>query len=208
MAPCDWCANWNWLSDAKAYVVVKACLHIILPVHGDRDGGVMGNRLGVGVHYELHRATGHHEKWLALAYVEGACFVVFQQTFLDLLQVVLHGWEWGCCWWKLWYLASGALAWWCEAGSGCNQWRGVENVTLAPLGMGASPMVGNLLEIMPKVTQACLDRNNLSDESAKYTICWVSSVSPEWEVPQMQRARALQCHCYGCWQQSFSLWQG
>ena len=57
----------------------------------------------------------------------------------------------------------------CDAGVGVGVVA--EDVTLARLGMVASPMVGNLWKIMPRATQACLDRNSRSDESLKYTIC-------------------------------------
>ena len=66
----------------------------------------------------------------------------------------------------------------------------LEDVILALVGLTASPMVGNLLEIMPRATQACLDRNNQSDESVKYTICRVSSFCPEGEMPEMGRTKA------------------
>ena len=52
VAPCDWRANWDRLNDAESYVAVKASFRIILPVHWDRDGCVMGDGRGVRVHHE------------------------------------------------------------------------------------------------------------------------------------------------------------
>ena len=65
-----------------------------------------------------------------------------------------------------------------------------EDMTLALVGLTASPMVGNLLEVMLRATQACFDRNNRSNESVKYTICRVSSFRPDGEVPEMRRTKA------------------
>ena len=66
----------------------------------------------------------------------------------------------------------------------------MDDSNLVLLGVLLSPIVGKWLEMMPRATQACLERNSLSVEVVKYTIWRVSSVSFEGEVPEILMARA------------------
>ena len=54
MAPSDRSADGDRLKDTQAYVLVKAGLDGLLPVDGDWDGGVVGDRAGVGVDPEAY----------------------------------------------------------------------------------------------------------------------------------------------------------
>ena len=49
VAPSDGCTQGDLLQHAKADVPVEACLHLILPMNGDGNGGVagFGDRVGV-----------------------------------------------------------------------------------------------------------------------------------------------------------------
>ena len=44
-------------------------------------------------------------------------------------------------------------------------------------------MVGKESDMIPSILQACLDMNNLSVESVKYTSCLVVYFDPEGDVP-------------------------
>ena len=37
VTPCDWRAHWHWLDHLEADVLVEAGLHVVLPVHRDRQ---------------------------------------------------------------------------------------------------------------------------------------------------------------------------
>ena len=52
------------------------------------------------------------------------------------------------------------------------------------------PTVGNVRGMSPKAAQACLDMKSRVAVSLKYTICRVSMVSPDGEVPAIRSARA------------------
>ena len=81
---------------------------------------------------------------------------MIQQPLLEVLLVLLRGWVWEGCWWRgggAWRLGHSHVGVRQDAGVG-----GVgvlEDVMLALVDLTASPMVGNLLEIMPRATQPC-----------------------------------------------------
>ena len=58
------------------------------------------------------------------------------------------------------------------------------------MGDGNSPIVGKLLGIICRATQACLDRNSLLDDVVKYTICLVARSAPDGEQPDMRSTNA------------------
>ena len=78
MAPSDRSADGDRLKDTQAYVLIKAGLDGLLPVDGDWDGGVVGDRAGVGVDHEAYGGPRHLWEWLVLANVERARAVVVQ----------------------------------------------------------------------------------------------------------------------------------
>ena len=78
MAPSDSSADGDRLKDTQAHVLTKAGLDDLLPLVGDWDGGVVGDRVGVGVDHEAYRRSRDLQEWSVLTDVEGAGAVVVQ----------------------------------------------------------------------------------------------------------------------------------
>jgi hypothetical protein len=78
VAPRDRFADGDRLEYAKADVLVKACLHLGLPVDWDRQRCVVGDGLRCRVYHELQWGTLHEGEGLVITCVECAGFVIIQ----------------------------------------------------------------------------------------------------------------------------------
>ena len=54
---CHWFTH--WLKNTQRDIVVETSLHTGLPGEWYRNGGVVGDRLGIGIYHESHRDTCH-----------------------------------------------------------------------------------------------------------------------------------------------------
>ena len=112
VAPRDRFPHQYWFDDAKGHVLVETCFHLVLPVEGDGYRCVMGHWFCIRIYHEPHRDTVHEWKWLVLAGVEGAGFVVIQEPLLKGSSVVLSCGERQRCGFRRWVLSWRAVAGW------------------------------------------------------------------------------------------------
>ena len=94
-----------------------------------------------------------------------------------------------CCGFLLWQERGGKQVW--GGISRLRQSQGPGGCELVEHSWGgASPMVGKLVGIIWRARQACLDRQNRSVDSVKYTICLVDRVSPAGVSPHSRSTKA------------------
>ena len=95
---------------SQSHILDEPRFNFLLPVYRDWDRGVVGYRFGFRVDHELDRRACHHGKWLVLACVKRAVFVVVDQESLQLPLVGSGGREGQRCWHGWWELALWAVA--------------------------------------------------------------------------------------------------
>ena len=97
VAVSHWGADGYWLNDAQADVPIEAGLDFVMPVYGDRDGGMVCGRLLVEVYHESQWFAVHHWKWSVFAGIECGGRVIVEEPLLESCTVISGGRKWELC---------------------------------------------------------------------------------------------------------------